>query len=284
MARDEPDRIGWDGPHDKLIRQVKPRIGDFQQRQDVIGAIFLEIEIIKIRVAQFPGVPQHLKHLILRKVQPILPDVAALEIPILLDFQIIGHRGEIAFESPGHAHIGVCEAVARGDLSSIIDGIRQDAGLLGLAFLIDPKQQVAEHRRWIVHKRRGENEGDTLRVQRAQPVCEPDARFGEEPSVVNRKDRFQPVISRRERALGILGRSAYQLIGEQLPECGFEFRGGVCFPVGCQKKCRPVRFTRKAFPQIFPVMQQEMPLSSIRETQFDRLPEKFIEVCRISSI
>ena len=158
---------------------MKPRIGDFQQRQDVIGAVFLKIEIIKVRIAQFPGVPQHLKHLILRKVQSILPDVAALKIPILLDFQIIGHRGEVAFEPAGHAHVGICEAIARGDLRSIVNGIRQDAGLLGLAFLIDAKQQVAEHRRWIVHKRRGEDEGHPLRVQRAQPVCEPDAGFGE---------------------------------------------------------------------------------------------------------
>src|SRR5437867_1491538 len=44
LARDEPDRIGGDRPDDKLIRQVKPRIGDFQQRQDMIGAVFLKIE------------------------------------------------------------------------------------------------------------------------------------------------------------------------------------------------------------------------------------------------
>src|SRR5437868_12562895 len=79
MPSNEPDRIGWNCPYDELIRQVKPRIGDFQQRQDVIGAVFLKIEIIKVRIAQFPGVPQHLKHLILRKVQSILPDVAALD-------------------------------------------------------------------------------------------------------------------------------------------------------------------------------------------------------------
>ena len=50
-----------------------------------------------------------------------------------------------------------------------IDGIGKKLGLFSLSNLINSQESVGKHGRWIIQKRRRENEGDPFRVQLLEP-------------------------------------------------------------------------------------------------------------------
>src|SRR2546427_6410121 len=90
---------------------MQPGIGDFQQGEDVVRAVLLEEEIIKIRVVQFPRVHQQPRDLDFRQVKAVLPDVPVLKVAVFLDLDIVRNGREVALEPSEDSENG------KGDLT-----------------------------------------------------------------------------------------------------------------------------------------------------------------------
>ena len=130
-------RLSTATTHDPDAAKLDKWIGYLKQREDMVGTVLFKIVIIKICVAELPGVHQHLYDLIFTEIEPVFPNIPALKIPIFLNFQVIRHGRKIAFEATRHASIRIDKAVVCGHVGGIINRIGQNAGLLGLALLID---------------------------------------------------------------------------------------------------------------------------------------------------
>src|SRR5437899_615344 len=68
------------------------------------------------------------------------------------------------------------------------------------------------------------------------------------------------MVAGHEGALGGLGRAPDGFICKNLPDGGLQLRAGICLAVRGQKKCGAIGFTGISVPNIFAVMQEQMPI------------------------
>src|SRR5207245_5488822 len=116
---------------------MQPGIGDFQQGEDVVRAVLLEEEIIKIRVVQFPRVHEQPRDLAFRQVKAVLPDVPVLKVTVFLDLDVVRKGRKVALES--------CEDYKndKGDLTlscnfrGVVDRVIQERRLLFLRLAVE---------------------------------------------------------------------------------------------------------------------------------------------------
>ena len=76
---------------------------------------------------------------------------------------------KVSFESSSQSQHSKENTVVRGNIGGIIDCIGENAGSLRLTLLVNPQEQVAEHRRRIIHKRRRKDDGDRGGIEFGKP-------------------------------------------------------------------------------------------------------------------
>ena len=80
----------------KLVGEMQRGIGIIEKRQEMIGAVLFEEEIVKGGIPKFPRVHQQPLDLVLREIEAIFPDIPIFDIPILLYLQVVGIRREVS--------------------------------------------------------------------------------------------------------------------------------------------------------------------------------------------
>ena len=148
-------------------------IGIIEKRQEMIGAVFFEKEIVEGGIPKFPCVHQETPYLMFREIEAIFPDIPIFDVSILLHLQVVGDRREVptvpaenATDRIGHSGVG-------RNICCIINRVGQDSGAVGLAPLIYPKQRMPKHRRGIIQEGGGKNERDRLGLKIGEPSLEP---------------------------------------------------------------------------------------------------------------
>ena len=144
---------------------------------------------------------EHSADLAIRKIQPVLPDVAIFNVPVFLYLEVIGDRRKIPPVRAKDAPDSKQNPFVRRHVGRIVNRVGQNARLLGLALLINPQESMAEHGGGVVHKGGGENEGNGLRVELPDPSLKSFTPLGGQASGVDAQLLTQPVIASHERAL-----------------------------------------------------------------------------------
>ena len=175
LRRNEPDGVGRNGPQQKLVRKMEGGIGIFEKRQEMIGTILLEEKIVKGGIPHFPRVHQQPPNLLFREIEAVFPDIPILDISILLYLQVVGIRREVSAVPAKNSTDRIGESGVRRYVRRIVDRIRQNSGLFGLALLINPKKRMAEHGCGIIQEGRGEDERDRVGLEVIEPAVKPFA-------------------------------------------------------------------------------------------------------------
>ncbi len=237
------------------------RIRHIEQRQDVIGAIFLEEKIVEGGVAHFPSMHQQTLDLIFAKVEPVFPQIAILEIAVFPRLDIVGVRREKALKSPEDSENGECDPVVRRDIGGIIHRIGKESRLLGLSLLIHAQQQVSKHRGRVIHEGGRKNQRDRRRIQLFEPGSKALAGLRRQTGFVNRERSFQPMITGDESTACRLARSPDEFGGKKLRDRRLKFGLGIDLAVGCEKEAGFVGLAFIAADKRWTVVQQQMPIT-----------------------
>src|SRR6185436_4776583 len=161
---------------------------------------------------------QETPDLLLREVQPILPNVPVFDIAIFLDLEIVGNGREVPGIAPEDALNRILGSRVRRHLGRIVDGVIQNTGLRGLSLGIDAQKGVPEHRGRIVHETGGEDDADRLGVELIEPSGEALTWLRRQAAVVEMQLLLEPVITGHEGALCRLLGTAYYFVREKLAE------------------------------------------------------------------
>src|SRR5581483_4051771 len=87
--RDQAHTVGRESVERELVRQVNLGIGNLDQGENLVGAVLLEEKIIERRVAHFPGVHEQALDLLRGEIEPVLPEIAVLEIAVFARLDVI---------------------------------------------------------------------------------------------------------------------------------------------------------------------------------------------------
>src|SRR5436190_9882752 len=123
--------------------------------------------------------------LIFSEIEPVFPDVAVLEITVLLGLDIVRMGGKVALEPSNNTQNGEDKTIIGGDVGGIIDGIGENACLLGLTSLIDAQKQMAEHRGGVIHVGGRKDECNRRGIQLSKPRVKALARLRKQTAFVN---------------------------------------------------------------------------------------------------
>ena len=104
-------------------------IGIIEKRQEMVGAVLFEKEIVKGGIAQLPRVHQESTHLHLREIEAIFPNITIFDVSILLDLQVVGNRREVSAVPPENATDRIGHAGIRRHIGCVINRVGQDSGL-----------------------------------------------------------------------------------------------------------------------------------------------------------
>ena len=144
--------------------------------------------------------------LILREAEVVLPEVAALQVRVLLDLYVERGGREpsgIATEQPlGRKH----DAVICFGISRIVDDIVQQALGPAVVLVVEPEKRVSVHRRRVVEVGVGEDEGHRSRIQSGPLGAEAAAGMLAELRGIELQLCSQPVVSSGKLALGMVTR------------------------------------------------------------------------------
>ena len=180
----------------------------------------------------------------LAEVQPVFPDIAIFNVPILLHFEVVRNGGKIPAIPPENPANRIGQALIFGNIRGEVDGVGQDAGVWSLPTLIDPEKRMAEHRRRVIHEGRGENKGDGLGLEPSKPRVESVAPQRLQSRLIECELRLQPGIPRHKSALSRLFGTTHQVGREKLSQRRVEFSLRIGLAVGGKKKPGIVLLTR----------------------------------------
>src|SRR5580765_587528 len=231
----------------------------------MIGAVLFEEEVVEGGIPHFPRVHQQPRFLILREIEAIFPDISILEVSILLYLQVVRIRREVSTVPAENAKDRIGYSGVRRYVCRIVDRMRQNSGLFGLALLINPKKSVTEHGCGIVQEGRGENERDRLGLKLGNPSFEPFACHLRQTGIVELQPLLQPVVPCDKGALSRLIRAPNEFIREELLQRRIEFCLWVSFPIWRHKKSRVVLLTGMAPKEVFSIVKQEVPFTVVRQ-------------------
>ena len=79
----EPDCVSRNGPKEKLVGKMQGGISIIEKRQEMIGAVLFEEEVVKGGIPEFPRVHQEPPYLMFREIEAIFPDIPIFDISIL---------------------------------------------------------------------------------------------------------------------------------------------------------------------------------------------------------
>src|SRR3990170_4285547 len=125
-------------------------VADLQDGKDVVRAVLLDVEIIKIVPAELPEMEEQVMELVLREIEFVLPEVAAFPVSVLLHFRVIRDDRKSPGEKAEEPLQGVQQGVVRIDRRGVIDAIIQKRLLRSGPRPIDPQKRMAEHRGRVV--------------------------------------------------------------------------------------------------------------------------------------
>jgi hypothetical protein len=262
-------------------------VGIIEKRQEMIGAVFFEEEIVESGIPEFPRVHQQPPDLVLREIEAVFPNISIFDVPILLYLQVVGIRREVSAVPAENAMDRIGYSGVRRYVCRIVNRRGQNSGLFGLALLINTKKRVTKHGCGIVQESRGKDERDRLGLKIIEPAVKPFACHPRQTGIVELQPFPQPVISSDKGALSRLPRAPNKFIGEKLLQRRIEFRLWIGFPIGRHEKSRVVLLTGIAPEKIFSIVEQKMPLSLASELGLQTLADQLNKITipgRLTSI
>ena len=151
------DGFAGDDPGFEGFGEARPGPGDLDQRQQMIRTVFVEVVVIEMRLLQLHRVQQHILDFVGREVEPVFPDVAAFDVVVFADLDVVGHGGDASRVTARQAFPDIDHAAgASGVGAEVNDPVQQlhAAALLRIEF----DQGVSEHRRRRTQKIRREDQ------------------------------------------------------------------------------------------------------------------------------
>ena len=244
----------------------------------MVGAVLLEKIIVKGGVAQLPGVPQKPPDLLFGQLESIFPDVAVFNVSILLHLQIIRNCGKIAPVSAGDPADGIEQALILRDGRGVVDGIGQDARLLGLPLLIDPEKGMPEHGGRVVHEGGGKDQRDRFWIEFRIPCVEAFTGLRRKATVVKRELLLEPVIAGDESTLCRLAGASGGLAREKPFQGGFKLGLGIRPAVRGEEERLVIGLAGIPAPCVLPIVQEEVPKPFLGQLRASGLTDQVSQV------
>ncbi|SPP64773.1 hypothetical protein NITLEN_20413 [Nitrospira lenta] len=137
---------------------------------------------------------------------------------------------------------------------------------------------MAEHGRGIVHEPRRKDKADRLGIELVEPIFEPLTRQRRQTSVIKQQAFFQPVVSGHECALRGLLRATDDLVDKKMSQRGGKLGLRVGFPLRSKKEPRIVLHTLYSTEPRPAVMEEDLPLTLLREAQDCGTAQQFVQI------
>ena len=194
--------VGRDHGAVKLVAEVQAGVGDLQQRQQLVRTVAREEVVVEAGGARLPRVHDQPADLLRRQRKLVLPQVAALDVRVLLDLHVVRHDVEAAGESAGQPLQRVKNAVFRVDVGGEVDDVVQEEVPLA-SRARQAQERVAVHRRRAVDVRGRVDQRRRLRRDARAPEVVVMASRVRRAGGVDAQRPLQPVPARREPALRV---------------------------------------------------------------------------------
>ena len=275
--------IGGYGPGMETIGQAQARTCYLQQRQQVVGTVFVEEIVIVVRRQQLPKMPDQPIQLRRRERQAVLPQIAVLKIVVVAHLLEIGREREAAVIPAGQPLPGVTQTDWIGGMSGVVDGRRQQARAFVLTAPVEAQQGMSEHRRRIIEKGGRKNECRALRVERLAECPETPARRLGQTRRVEGQSFLQPGITGDETTL----RGLLAFILRAWHKEGGQRRRQFCLRIAPAvrrvEECRIVveaLDTAAEGPRL--VVQQPVPFGMVRKAQLLRTTDQILQITGVA--
>jgi hypothetical protein len=277
LREDDAHRVGRDDAGPEAVDEVQGRPRHLEQRQQMVRAVPRKKVVAEIGRARLPGVRDEAIDLGPREREGVFPQVAALEVRVLLDLHVVRQDVEVAVEAARHALEGVDEAVRRRDVGREVDDVVEE--LVAFPRRAGQSQEgVAIHRRRAVEVGRRVDERRGVGRYPGAPRRIVGTGAGRQRAFIEVQLAPQPRRSGREQTLRLfpLGSRGGRL--EQSRQRGDELRLGIALTgLSREEEAEAVGLAPPPPAERRPVVQEDLPHAGAREVPFARYGQRRAE-------